>query len=247
MAEFEKVSFYVDLDALLDTRAGTLFRHDPKVLELNLQKDYYLRTTDEFEGIDFDLYRELYSKRDIETLKHSLVTRVMPMLMDFAKDTLRAIINSPYQRQPKVVINIFPYELSESTERYVIAAVRALSHGLFDVEVIRTSYENLTPSYVKSNFLFMAMYSYWEWLDAQAQNGEFEKTQCPHVTLIGPQLIKSKEAERLLKGIDAFDAIEKYSSPFIRLSLFPVAQFCADLQRIKEHAKRENASASEPA
>lgn len=242
MSDFETASIYIDLDSLFDTRMATLALMGVSAVESALADGYYNRFFDEFEGVDTEAFKERYAKRNSETLRQSMVTQNVELLRKFAKQTLVALVSSPLQRQPKAVVNTYPYELTESEIELIVLGLRAATKSMMDIEVIHVSLEKLTPSYVKANFVQMVMYSYWEWLDIHAGNGNLANTQCHNVQLIGPAIVKSREAARLLKGTSIFQVIESYTGLFIKLTLCPVSVYCMDLDRLK--ASRQAAQAT---
>lgn len=231
--DLQTSAIYVDLDSLFDTRLAVLHNLGIKGLDRVITSQYYDRTYDEFEGIETEIFKEAYEKRNLDTLVNALITPVARHLYQFGRQTLIALVASPYRRQPKVVVNIHPYVLSPESEHFIINGVRAVTKNIMDVELISVPLESLTPSYVKQNYVQMVMYAYWEWLECHAANGLLAETQCPEVTLIGPQLVKSKKAALELKGVDVFATIESYTSLFIKLTLSPVSLFCVDLDRLK--------------
>lgn len=233
MADFETASIYVDLDSLLDTRMGTLYQFGIKAVEKTVASGYYERRYDEFEGVDTEVFKKAYAERNAATLLNSMVTTVCELVTNFGKQTLLALVSTPLRRQPKVFLNVYPYVLGEDVQLLLIAGLKQATEGLLDIEVGYMAPEELTPDYVKSHFLQVIMYSYWEWLEIHAQNGNFEKTQCPQVTLFGPAIVQSKEAYKALEGQNVFNALEAYSSLFIKLQLLPVKMYCVDLIRLK--------------
>lgn len=237
--DFEASTIYVDIDALFDTRAATLNKFGIERAKVAIASNYYDRIYDEFEGIETDTYFKAYQSRDVLTLKDAMVTPVARMIYLFAKQTLEALVSSPYRRQPKVFLNTYPYRLEEETVRYIVAGLRAITKNIIDVEVGYLTLEEMTPRYVKQHYAVMVMYAYWDWLEVHAQNQNLTQTQCPQVTLIGPRLVKSKEAAQKLSGQDVFTAIETYTSLFIKLQLYPVNIFCVDLNRLKDRGESQ--------
>lgn len=235
--ELETASVYVDMDSLFDTRIATLQKFGIDVVAKNLSSGYYGRVSDEFEGIDQAQYLEAYNNRDKRTLFEAMVTPVSEILKNFAKRTLVALVASPYRRQPKVVVNLYPYRLTESEIKNLIAALAVVTDSLLDIEVTYKSMDELTPSYMKSTFVQVVMYHYKDWLEYHAKNENLIKTQCPNLIMVGPMLLASKEAARKVEGFDIFEAMESYSSVFVKLVLHPVNQFCVDLLRFKEKHK----------
>lgn len=94
-------------------------------------------------------------------------------------------------------------------------------------------YAELTPGYVKSKYVFVVMYEYWKWLETHSENKLLADVQLPEVTMIGPAILKSKEAAEKLSGINPFKAVEQYTSLYIKLSLYPISKFSVDIKRAK--------------
>lgn len=242
-AEFESISLYTDLDSLFDTRAATLLRIGGTALvEQAIAGGYFTRIADEFEGVDTEAFKAAYAKRDVYTLKEALLTSVIGLVSLFAGQTLTAVVNSPFRRQPEVAVNTYPYQLSDTEEIAIIAGLRAATSNNIDIRLIHLPPEALTPQMVKEKFAQVVMYDYVNWLETHATNGNWNKTQCPLVRLRAPALIKSNEAAQKLANIDVFEAIAKHSSFFITLEFCPAQTFSVNLGRM---AKLQQNDASE--
>lgn len=236
--DFEIATCYIDLDTLFDTRMATIHQFGLEAVEKTYKGGYCDRISDEFDGVDTDKFNEAYRNRNIETLKQAMITPVVEVILQFAKQTLVALVSSPFRRQPKVIINIYPYKLSDEAVVSIITGMRIATERLMDIEVINMSPEELTPEYVKANFILMAMYDSIGWLDIHSKNQNLVKTQCPQVTLIAPELFRSKEALRTISVEMATTAIEKHASLFIKLILYPMRTFCIDMNRMKASIKK---------
>lgn len=230
---FEPASIYVDLDSLFDMRLVALKRMGLDKVEQAMAQDYLGRFYDEWDGIDTEAYKAVYAQRDVGFLRDALITPVVQLLKDFVEKTLVALVNSPFRRQPKIVLNLHPYVLDEASISVLMLGLRAATKHLMDIEVVSMTLDELTPKYVKQHFVQIVMYQYWEWLEVHAENQNWQETQCPAVRLIGPQLIQSKAAAEMLTGVDVFGAIETHASLFVKLVLYPVAYFSVDLEKFK--------------
>ena len=238
MSEFETASIYVDLDSLFDTRLATIHQFGLEKVAEVLSNGYFSRISDEFEGIDTETFQKAYQKRNALTLKNALITPVVELISQFAKQTLVALVSSPFRRQPKVSVNVYPYEIPEEAISSIIAGLRSVTNKLLDIEVISLSPEEVTPAFIKQNFVMVVMYDYVKWLDIHSENKNLLNTQCPQVMLIAPRLLKSKEVLRQVRLDTAIDALEKHTSIFINLMLYPVQTFCVNMDRMKETVKK---------
>lgn len=238
MKEFETIGLYTELDAILDTRIALLYQHYPEETIRLLSESYFDRIADDFSFLPAEDFRTLYQSRSNETLKHAMVTTAISFINVFKTKTLMALVDSPYQRQPMVTINTFPYTIPESTLGALITAIRKLTDDGIDIDIIHEPRENITPDFIKRKYAFMMMYDYWDWLEIHSLNENFKKTQIPAVTLFGPAILKSIKTHRELSAINPFDAIEKFCSPMVKVSLYPVSKFSIDVSSAARfHAK----------
>lgn len=153
-SEIVKPNVLIELDALLDTMAGTVRKLYPDIVDdLLKNKDYRLRVDDNLADIDPRIdgfaFANAYSKRDVETLDNSfsnlMIGYVRKLLMD-----LELIIqgNNPVIRAVNIHINIYPYDLDEERAELIALAISA-ALGLREKATI----VNLTPKEIDSDFI----------------------------------------------------------------------------------------------
>lgn len=241
MEDFSTI--YVDLDSLFDTRLSTLYKLDSQRVAGLLKNGYFSRDYDEFDGYDVETYHKAYQQRDASTIHHSSVTDVPRIILYFAEQTLKARASTPFVKQPRLHLNIYPYVLPEEAIVAIVEGVKLVTKGLIDIEIIDTPLEQITPSYVKKTYAMLVMYEYWNWLEIHAANRNFESTFCPEITLIGPAIVRSKTAWEQVKTVDIYPIIEQYSSMFIKLTLYPVTTFCVNIERMVKAKQEVNVDA----
>ena len=105
-------SIFIELDALLDTRIGTIANMNINLVEDILKDGYYTRIADSFKGIELDEFKFRYDNRTKSVLKDSMVTPMINMITEFANKLLANIVTSPNHYLPRVIINIHPYKLT---------------------------------------------------------------------------------------------------------------------------------------
>lgn len=239
MAEdFQPAVFYIDLDSLFDTRLGTIALLGSEVVEKVISGGYYTREIEAFDGVDMAWFTERYGRRDVEVLRQSMVTPMTTIADIFAKQTLQALVSSPFRRQPIVELNIFPYVLQQEDVTQIIHGLKSVTGGMLDIRVISTDPKELTPKHVAENYVQMAMYDYCSWLDYHTAAKHFDEVQCPQVRLFVPALYKDEAARKLYQPIDAFTVIENFISPFIKIEFIRIEYFCVDFNRFAKHAKK---------
>lgn len=222
-------TIYIDLDCLLDTRLATLGMLSEDAATNALNNKYHERESDFFKGIDLEEYKILYKNRNVMTLKNSMCTNAVFLLRKLINDITEQSITMPYYDGVKIIINTYPYELSNKEKVNIEKSVRAWVRNMAPVDSISISKKNLTPYLCKSNFSMLIMYEYAEWLDLQAK--EFENIKLPDRYLFAPALYFSKvpteeELKQLVKESNhPFHATEIMAQPLISLKLIDIKYF----------------------
>jgi len=227
-------TLFVEIDTLLDTRMATINTMGVDALKAVLDSGYHDRPFDIFPGIDDDIFKQTYAKRDKTTLAQAMVTPVSQIVKEFVVSTLDNINNSPFHYKPEVMLNIHPYVLEEEEIDVIIRAVKSLTMGMCDIEVVDMSQEQITPLFVKVNLSVMIMYHYDMWLEVHSLSGDFKKHTAPDVTLMAPRIYFKKPKNQPDPDMDPFSAMEKLVSPLIHLVLLPVETFSMVLKPVKK-------------
>lgn len=216
----EHSTILVELDCLLDTRIGCVYKNRPDLFEHILNRKYHQRYIDNFyPGYDSD-----YAKRDITILKNSAVTPVAQIIKEFSLDTYLNSLNTPFVKKPRVRINTYPYDIQDP--KWIIAAIVAITDKKADVEVVSMKPEEVTPQYLKNHISVVVMYDYTKWLDMHSLNENFKFGSCPSVKMMAPAIFfKEVTREDALGKDDPFDAMEKLAQPLIDLRLLPIESF----------------------
>lgn len=235
----ECIGIYTDLDTLMDTRLATLYRMDPSKVDEILPM-YFSRVSDEFPGYDTEAFKQMYAARDETTLKHAMLTEATQILKFFAGKTLVARVGTPFRKQPKVTINMFPYMLTEGVQNVLITAVNYHCKGMLDIELVFKPPEEVTPSYIRNEFAMMAMYDYCPWLDLHAENGNFRRTRIPSVKLMVPNTLKSLEAAQQFADVKIYEIIQHVFSGLICVEFNHVSKFCVDHSLLQKFIKQKS-------
>lgn len=212
----QKQHLLVELDALQDTRLGTIALLDPEAAcRLVLDERYYKRTTDDFSSmcdITRERFREAYLKRDVETLKHSRLTTAIGLVRAACTALENRIHDTPYVEDISIDINMWPYKLS-STEAEEIATAVGIHVGLPEViHAVNIPMVELTPVFCRASYTGMIMYHLNDWLGLQAEL--FKQMQLPRVTVVAPELFHDKELQPSDYDSDADLKPYKQMSPF---------------------------------
>ncbi len=135
----EKSIAMVDLDLLLDTRVGTLFKINPEEAKLILERGFRERISDTLDGysdvIGTDEYIAAYEDRDVSTLVLSRPTR---LLTEFVTEYRRLIFilsdNFTTLNDCCLIVNIHPYDL---TDAELVAIKESIEYYLGDEIPVR--------------------------------------------------------------------------------------------------------------
>jgi hypothetical protein len=218
-------TLFVELDALLDTRLAILTSFGEEALKFNLTKNYFSRKHDFFIGINQEEYKIKYLNRDKSILKNSLSTELRNVINQFIQKTLLNRTTTPYQFLPKIIVNLYPYQLEEKEKQIILSSIIAMTHDLAPIEIVYLPYLEITPMYVKKNLSVLILYNYLEWLELQSKLNNFPKTICPEVTLLGPCIYFILPNNHTNTSENPFGAIEHIASPLISLKLLPIHVF----------------------
>lgn len=230
--KLDKAVFLAELDALLDTRATILTRElGVENIPRFLKAGYFERFADRFDQMPWRTFREHYRTRDKSVLAGAMATPVVRMISEYVRSVIQNVVSSPNHLEPAVIVNVYPYDLSE-TERQVIAEMISVKTGGFcEVGIISKDYASITPRWLKANDVsYYALYDYTEWLNIHFDNKNLVDTKCTDIGLIAPRIIVSDPANVYLPDLEKdFQITEDRVAPYISLSYSPVSDFCVDL------------------
>jgi len=222
----------IELDCLLDTRLTTLLEHyGADVVERVITNGYHKRWVDKFLDIDYQEFQHHYQNRDKRVLKSAIRTPLIRLVQEFVLGTIANSANTPFHNQAKVIVNIYPYELTESEIRTIRNTITTLTKANADVEIISKTPTELTPRYLSTETSLMVMYDIQPWLEAQSENSAFKKQACPDMGLFTPMMFKkyplSHEDKKIIKSMDTplFEYLAKSIAPFAKVLFLPVEKF----------------------
>ena len=229
MADVKQSVFLTELDSVLDTRLGTLLAMDADKVASLLANGYHKRLKDEFPGFNMSEYWQRYAKRDAGVLMNSMATPMLEMLHDFVLKTLKQTLRTPFHKNPKIELNIYPFKLSEEVVREMVRCVAAATGGLCDVEAVDYSPQQLNPLFIKERYDVVTMYDYHLWYKAHIDSGLWSKYTCPNVSVFAPMMVKSEQVQVTQqlydKIVDDTELITNELRPFFQLQSIPVAYF----------------------
>ena len=240
MAKSKKLdSILVSLDCLLDTRLATVSKINLDIANKLLDgDDYHTRDQDVFVGIDKEYFKEVYKNRDIETLKKSSLTNIVPLLRHLVSKLKEQSIVRPFHDGGNIVVNMYPYKLTIDEQDEICAAIAVWMQGLAPVSLVNLSPTDLNPIYCKNNYALMIMYDYEEWLEVNAKL--FLKTQIPEITMFVPAIYfvnkpTKEELDKMLReSMHPMKAIKTLAMGIISLEIIDVVFFSVLNKKYKD-------------
>lgn len=235
-------NIYLPLDAILDTRMGTLAKMGTEhaVRVLNTGK-YHNRVSDIFEGVNKEDFREAYANRDIVTLKLSVVTNLVYFLRRIIKDSLiSSVIN---QKVEKIcfTVNVYPYDFEDvDLVEMLVGCIRFHTYSTATVKIISVPEKELTPEFCGRNFQIMIMYDWVNWVDKHRKF--FETKGIPGTSLVVPEMFFDEEPtqediDRLnMHKHNPFRMNEEISKAMFRLKYMPASLFSMHESITKKNA-----------
>ena len=229
----------IELDALLDTRLGTISLMDEALARKMLDLDYPNRISDEFnlllDEIDMSVYNKAYADRDIETLYYSAPTDITLFLNQLINNLIRdGVKGNPQFEGVDVQINTYPYQLTKELEDEFATCIAASLRLDIDVKLVYHSYKDMTTDFIVANkWTFMVMYNFAQWFKSVFGNLSTPPRCTPRTVVLAPMLVGcvkdvlgELEKEIPCKArASPFDAMQIAMADVIGVRFLPVADF----------------------
>ncbi len=234
---------YLSLDSILDTKLGCIAQHNPELATALLKKGKWsTRLNDNWPGmLTNKQFREWYDARDIETLKHSVLTNMNFFLKRLIKDNITHTVHTRTNDRVVFELNIWPYKSpDEEFIEMLVECIRFHSYSAASIVVISAEPKDLTPEYVRSRYKVVVMLDYIAWI--KTHSSFFEKRGIPEVILVAPAVLDDSAdfAEMKKQKITpslAIDETTKLLQSLINLRPHPISLFCITEAITKDTAK----------
>ncbi len=219
----------VELDALLDTRQGTLLSYYPEsindIMEGGKESAYYNRITDDMgkldPRIDSVLFKEYYRHRSSDVLRLSIRTNMVDYLRSYVNSLVKASISSPVVDGYEVHVNVYPYRLTEEETRLIGMAISNFILPPTKVSVINVPLSNMSTTELKGRYDMVILYNFVEWL---RQIGPKIKTmdRTPSLVILAPMLFFD---ETTVPSTNDFNEMSKNKTDPFKLTTQACAEF----------------------
>lgn len=224
----------LDLDALLDTRLGTLLLLDPAAPKTAVENGYYTRTIDDFEelttgAVTNEQFNVAYAKRDLDTLKSSIITGIPHVLVSYLETIRERYLRKLEVSNVLIDINLFPYTLPGPDVQMIIQAFGVMIPEFVKINAVRVDPTTLPPDEFKKSYDGWCTYDFDAWFKVHHQTLLFKRAN--ELTVILPRLHISKpgELDEKLNGFQGLDTHNLHAmvmEEFIRLEYLPVCDYC---------------------
>lgn len=200
----------LELDSILDTRFSLLVGKFPDKIDEIILK-YFNRATNELDGIiSYEDFNSLYLERDRSILVNAVMTKTILLVKDFIESALENMIQTNVEAPPKLILNLYPYELSSEEIKTILTSMIFHVGNKVDIEVVYLSHKEILPSYMVNSIWAYLKYDYYNWLEDIGDKFKDNKERCPDTKLITPAYfpVKNKDMNKLFikdgKRIDPF-------------------------------------------
>lgn len=228
---------YVELDALLDTRLGTIAKYSPQAASRAIRDpQYFDRVRDDFTdlcGLDMEKFKELYAARDEEVLTAATMTEIPFVLERIVRELEMDSIDTPFVGRTIVEVNYYPYKLDAESLSNLQLGIMARAGLQTEVKMVYITPKELTPTFVRGRYSGMIIYDLRGWMERHLE--EFGRVRMPRVTVMAPALYHSTEDfpqeelrnEGLHENVTPFILAELALIELFSLTLLPAFAFSA--------------------
>lgn len=217
-------NFYVDINSIIDARAGVIKRLAPELYTEIIQNGYHTRKGDFFKGIDPAKYREMYEANEIETLMAGTMTNVFHFIYPHVLDIMKEFVakEEDSRARPMLDVNVFPYDYTEDEMAFLRTVVYSQMRGIVGVRVFKKDLAELTPAHCAEAYFMMVTYDYDRYLNAHSS--ELIRAPIPQMILAAPMVYFNTNPDedeetisQLSQGINSLALLETAIAPRICL------------------------------
>lgn len=228
----------LDIDALFDTRMGTLVKHWPDVARSIDVVSYRKRTEDKFDDltggvVKDDEFQTFYRQRDLSTLKRSMVTGIVPTLMTYLNGLDERFIKQIDASEITIDLNIHPFNVPAPVAEEIAACLYVLLPEYVSVRLTNLNPLTLSPKEFINRYNGWITYDFHPWLERH--KFDLLNNHIPGLAVILPKLTLGELREYDEEGNKLPDAfidsdkhglLEMIMEDFIHLEHIPVEDYC---------------------
>jgi hypothetical protein len=226
----------LDVDALFDTRMGTLIMLDDNISKHLPIHDYRDRKMDDFEKLtgghikQVD-YLEKYKARNIETLSKSVTTGIVPILMHYIEGLKERLFRGVDVSSISIDLNLWPYVVPGPIAETIRGCLDNLLPPYVVTKTVSISPANMTPDNIEYRYNGWITYDFHSWLELHHSTLLIKRLN--GLAVILPRLFVEEPGERVIeehegtfKPEDRHGQFEMIMEEYIHLEHIPVCDFC---------------------
>lgn len=219
---------YVDIQSLLDIRQSVLIdlMGEEKALEYVSSDDYNFRETDVF-PVDPTQYAEKLKSKSPTVFKNATITYIEVVLKNKLVNLEKLNGFNGENSQPELVVNTYPYQLTQEQVRSFQNAIFVKLDVLCIVTIVYDPPSVWGPSYIRNNNVSSVfMYDFSEWMKYHSEklhNGDLKNCNV-YFPSVGNKEVSPEELKELRKlGFsDIFGYTEYILASAARIQFLPV-------------------------
>ena len=208
----------IDLDSLVDSRVGHLFRCYPAIFK-DIEFDEVAKRPCmfKFNDLEEDVFKSTYSDRNTDDLKSARPTLLLYNLRSHLNPSYTKGIMQPTHEPLKLSINVYPYDLTDADAEELKNCIRSWTFDDLSIDIVSISTEDLTPSYLKSKYQILYMFNFVEWVELHRK--ELGECNIPKVVVYTPAFFVDEENGRICveEEMNPFESAQKVLAEFISL------------------------------
>jgi len=222
----DSIKILVQLDSLYDTIVGTVHRYYPNLVSSLLCPKYLSRTSNRLSEIvpqiDDIVIAVGYDSRDVDTLRVSMSTNMVPELARYMNEKIGLTSIAGEDLSISLVINTYPYNLDKHIKRELFLALDEIIKPT-KILAVHMSPADITPVYLKQHgYNQYIVNDFNEWLIGKEQITV--DNPIPEITITAPLNV-------LVKGVptDEIDNMPQQMlstwMEFMEVDLTPLSLF----------------------
>lgn len=191
-----KQTLLIDLDALVDTRLGTLSKISSDITAEIMTNGYWDRMRDDFDvlsqnKIDINEYKRLYAERDVETLVNSIMTAALTLIGPMTQELQKRATRGVDVGEIEVLINFAPYKLERELIDEYVEVIRNYLAITCKVSATFLPVAELNPLKLDQVADIWITYAYDEWMTLH--NEALLTNRIPMMTILAPALMHNPD------------------------------------------------------
>lgn len=230
------VRVLIDLDAILDTRLGAVSRLSPEAAVRIVQDRWIIRENDTWQKTSkeftFEQYREIYFRREKETLMASGPTDITRLLFGIVQDYQSGNQSPDLHKDFELIVNLDRYPLTADETDELEAILLETMPYVDKIQFIRQCIKRMTPAIIRGlGATYYICYDVFTWI--RANNDEIVGQSHLWLTVLAPAVAEhtaddfedAEELKEMSKGFNPFLAFEFAMSINLNLRFCEVAFF----------------------